>query len=1437
MKHPLPDHPQTVKRLLTLPLLFAFALILPLVPARGQTGANCITIHTPGNLVTNAGPNCARAVAFEVTATSTCASRTTVSCQPPSGTLFPLGTNLVTCQATDTAGNRKSTTFAIIVRDQSPPRLTVPRIVNATCTGPDGADVDFDVTATDECDRAVTIRCVPPSGSRFPRGTSTVHCVAIDSAGNQSEASFTVNVTGDCDNCLTLACPTELVILRSGRTGLAQFDLEIPATNHCGGPVEVLCDPPRGSWLAVGTHTIACTASDGAGTVVKCEFRVVVEDRTPPTLLVPAAIVRSCQGVNLQNQPGAQVWFPEIKVTDNADPAPHVVCTPPGGSTFPVGTNTVQCTATDKAGNHVTKSFQVVVTAGEFCGAVVADPELTLAPDNWGFELGNLTGWVASGNAFTDQPLLGERVTVKRDATLTQQMNGTIGGDYWRDVTYAIGFKGHYWIGTGDSAAPLFSDQPGGAADPTRTGTLLSKSFTIDRPYITFLVGGDKDLPNLRVELLIRTNHAGVGTIKIGAYDYRIAQAVTGHGDESMRRDNFTTQNLLGTEARIRIVDNSTTGHLNVDDFRFQDAPPLFTTVTVGGRIIPSAYLQNGRIYDWDAPLWGFADLHTHPMSHLGFGGKVMHGYPDGPAAEALSDCNPNHGGPGPDNSFGDYYRQLMMTVMDDAGPEPHRYGYTADSPWKQFRNWPVFWTISHQQMWHEWVKRAYDGGLRVMVALCVNAELLAQVSRGHLAHDDLAISTNQIQALKQFVAAHSDFMEIAYDPFQMRQIIRGNRMAVIIGTELDDIGNLCHDPFVTPLADAYSRKRALAEIDRLYQLGVRYMFPVHLVNNKFGGTATESDMLNVANKFINGSAFDLEDAPQDEGLHVTFEHLDFTPYVAAFAPALSLVGPAMLGAAPGIEALLDSHVGPLPPGSGALISGAMAVPAAIAAANLPLLNAIGLDPIPFEVWPMFDHFPDYGKPSWGHRNHRGLTPLGEFAVREMMKRGIMLDVDHMGHHTFTNVIAQAEAVPGGYPLNSGHNSFRPLHVRAGENSRTLEQLIHIRDLGGLMGIGWENSEAGIYPQVGQEPLEIISTVEDDCAGTSKSVAQHYLYAVDHLGHRQVALGSDMDGFISGPGPRFGPQSAFGLEFQPEKRRVNEIAQQENGVLYEPKHGRPLTTPVFVGKAMDPDRDTDKARTELGYRYNKDQASFFAAIRIFLWKPSITSSELDQIVDAMHDAYPDKGRINELTRGLIKGYIGDSSGSDAEKVAAAVYRKQTLNLEPSNEIVKDLNKYVRYGHLSLVWHDYHRSFGQNAPMKRCVTLDKSWDYNFEGVAHYGLLPDFLQDLSNVALQTYDLSPLFQSAEDFAQMWTKCLQGADAIIHPPIRWAGYPSAGNGTISLEWFGEESDQIEESDDLTPGDGWRLVQANTKFDRGHWAATVPLAPGNHRHFYRIRK
>ena len=50
-----------------------------------------------------------------------------------------------------------------------------------------------------------------------------------------------------------------------------------------------------------------------------------------------------------------------MSASDDASPTVVVDCSPPSLSTFPLGTTTVACTATDASGNEITGSFTVSV--------------------------------------------------------------------------------------------------------------------------------------------------------------------------------------------------------------------------------------------------------------------------------------------------------------------------------------------------------------------------------------------------------------------------------------------------------------------------------------------------------------------------------------------------------------------------------------------------------------------------------------------------------------------------------------------------------------------------------------------------------------------------------------------------------------------------------------------------------------------------------------------------------------------------------------------------------------------------------------------------------------------------------------------------------------------------------------------------------------------
>jgi probable HAF family extracellular repeat protein len=78
-------------------------------------------------------------------------------------------------------------------------------------------------------------------------------------------------------------------------------------------------------------------------------------DVTPPTLSIPADITQVATGPD-----GAVVDF-TATANDDVDGSVPARCTPASGGTFPLGTTTVGCEATDAAGNTARASFEVTV--------------------------------------------------------------------------------------------------------------------------------------------------------------------------------------------------------------------------------------------------------------------------------------------------------------------------------------------------------------------------------------------------------------------------------------------------------------------------------------------------------------------------------------------------------------------------------------------------------------------------------------------------------------------------------------------------------------------------------------------------------------------------------------------------------------------------------------------------------------------------------------------------------------------------------------------------------------------------------------------------------------------------------------------------------------------------------------------------------------------
>lgn len=82
-----------------------------------------------------------------------------------------------------------------------------------------------------------------------------------------------------------------------------------------------------------------------------------------------------------------------------------------------------------------------------------------------------------------------------------------------------------------------------------------------------------------------------------------------------------------------------------------------------------------------------------------------------------------------------------------------------------------------------------------------------------------------------------------------------------------------------------------------------------------------------------------------------------------------------------------------------------------------------------------------------------------------------------------------------------------------------------------------------------------------------------------------------------------------------------------------------------------------------------------------------------------------------------------------------------------------------YNTASQVYKSWNARYGNNQPLRRLRTGNREWDYNTDGMAHYGMMPDFFQDLKNIGLRGDQLSFLFQSAEDYIRMWEKTVKAS------------------------------------------------------------------------------
>ena len=291
------------------------------------------------------------------TATDNVDAEVTVSCEPVSGSAFPLGPTNVVCSATDAAGNGARVGFTVTIHDTTAPDVRVPGNITLEATSSAPHLVHYEASASDAVTVDVRLECSPPSGSLFELGVTSVSCRATDAAGNLGDGAFRVTIHDTTAPLFTFV-PEPVVAEATGPEGALVIYDAPAAMDRVDGAVAVGCTPASGTVFPLGYTVVQCFTRDAAGNDAAARFPVTVRDTTAPELLMPANIRDAA------DSPEGRIVNYSVSASDAVTAVPTITCTPASGSMFAIGTTTVNCQASDDAGNSSAES-SFTITIGE----------------------------------------------------------------------------------------------------------------------------------------------------------------------------------------------------------------------------------------------------------------------------------------------------------------------------------------------------------------------------------------------------------------------------------------------------------------------------------------------------------------------------------------------------------------------------------------------------------------------------------------------------------------------------------------------------------------------------------------------------------------------------------------------------------------------------------------------------------------------------------------------------------------------------------------------------------------------------------------------------------------------------------------------------------------------------------------------------------------
>ncbi len=280
------------------------------------------------------------------------------------------GTHLITFWSVNLDGNAETPNSDTFKIDSVPPITILPVTPPGSgwFTSP---SVSLTLTATDATSGVAATYYTVDGGSQQ---TYTGSAFSVSGDGTHHITFFSVDVAGNAEAMesdtikIDSVAPTTLINL-SGTVGSHGYFTSnitvtlIPTdgTSGVGSTYYTLDGGARQTYVGPFTisgdaiHSLQYFSVDVAGNQETPQIQTIRIDTTPPVLTLPAN-----QTFDATQLGGALVSYVGATATDNLT-TPSLTYSAPSGSVFPLGTTTVQVTATDDAGNQAHGSFQVTV--------------------------------------------------------------------------------------------------------------------------------------------------------------------------------------------------------------------------------------------------------------------------------------------------------------------------------------------------------------------------------------------------------------------------------------------------------------------------------------------------------------------------------------------------------------------------------------------------------------------------------------------------------------------------------------------------------------------------------------------------------------------------------------------------------------------------------------------------------------------------------------------------------------------------------------------------------------------------------------------------------------------------------------------------------------------------------------------------------------------